>query len=449
MAAASHGLFPHVLAAKAYALVLVAALLPSLIAISAGALQFDSVERRLRQAHLSSICTILRLELEEERGGFEAILRGSAGGADHQAAAAGRLNVALQPVVFRVAQAYPRVEAGYYSRAVQAEVAGVHIDGSPMAIRPVYEEEFPIYRTGRPSVLMQAGRIVQLMPVFSRGEIVGHVWAAMEDRDMVRMSISSATAMLWASAVTAAAMLCAVWRVLHSTSSWCSTQVQRAGDMANATAAAVVHELRNPIAVARGLTELIMSRETDVRKKMWLSNLMRQMDRMNVLASDYLMYARPREARISSVPVAEVLGEVKSQVEHLAGQSGVEMALEVPDPSIEALCDPDQLEQVLLNLVRNAIEALDQVPEGQRVVNLSAMPAGDGRVAIRVRDSGPGISQEDLPNLFKPFFTTRQKGTGLGLAVSKRLVEQVGGTLHAETGDGCTQSVVTLRTAER
>ena len=99
--------------------------------------------------------------------------------------------------------------------------------------------------------------------------------------------------------------------------------------------------------------------------------------------------------------------------------------------------------------MRNAIEALDQVPEGQRVVNLSAMPAGDGRVAIRVRDSGPGISQEDLPNLFKPFFTTRQKGTGLGLAVSKRLVEQVGGTLHAETGDGCTQFVVTLRTAER
>ena len=99
--------------------------------------------------------------------------------------------------------------------------------------------------------------------------------------------------------------------------------------------------------------------------------------------------------------------------------------------------------------MRNAIEALDQVPEGQRVVNLSAMPAGDGRVAIRVRDSGPGISQEDLPNLFKPFFTTRQKGTGLG-ACSVQAAGGAGrGNAHAETGDGCTQFVVTLSTAER
>ena len=98
------------------------------------------------------------------------------------------------------------------------------------------------------------------------------------------------------------------------------------------------------------------------------------------------------------------------------------------------MCDPDQLNQVLLNLAKNAVEAVSGEPRAQ--VCVRARPNGKD-VLIDVCDSGPTIPDADLPRLFEPFFTTKPKGTGLGLAISKRLIERQGGSISARnTPDG-------------
>jgi signal transduction histidine kinase len=435
------------MAIKAYAIVLAVAFIPSLVAIHLGALQYRPVEFRVREAHLGSICAILSAELDESFSGFRGILTAAnshSSGWGSPMAMAGALNAALQPTVFRVARAFPRVELGFYSRAAQAEVAGAGFDGSAMAIRPVNETEFRVYQTGRPVVTTSNGKMVRYVPILEDGAITGHVWAALQIAGASPLAISSAWAMLVAAAVTAAALVWAARRLIRDTTLWATAQARQADERANEVAAAIVHELRNPIAVAKGLAELIMSRETDTKKQMWLTNLLRQMDRMNGIASDYLTYARPREPHLVSMAVAEVLHRVEADTEHWARQAGVDVSMVVANPDLEVVCDMDQLEQVLLNLVRNAIEALDAVPEGARSVELSAVLCGTGRVAIRVADNGPGILRDDMDKLFTPFFTTKQRGTGLGLAVSRRLVEHMGGKIEVRTGEGGTEFSVLL-----
>ena len=100
------------------------------------------------------------------------------------------------------------------------------------------------------------------------------------------------------------------------------------------------------------------------------------------------------------------------------------------DQNLRTRCDHGQVRQVLLNLVRNAVEAAPGEP-GHRV-NIRSRAEGR-RIIIEVADNGPGIPEEDLPRVFAPFFTSKPRGTGLGLAISKALIEQQGGSLTAQS----------------
>lgn len=438
-------LFPTAMARRAYAVVLTATLLPAVIAVMFGATQFGSLERKVKQAHMSSICRLLQLQLDEAYTGFSGIAGDSALDESFALSTASKLNEALQPFADRIGKSYPRVEAGYYSRAAGAEVAGVGIDGLPLPIRQRPESEFRVYQTQRPDFSTDGRRLVQVMPVFDRGEIAGHVWAAIDAPDLTTLSASAASSMFATAGVTAIMLILSTWSLMRSVASWCESQSGKKTIQANEAAAAVVHELKNPIAVARGLTELIMSRETDTRKQMWLSNLMRQMDRMNSLASDYLTYTRPREPRMRPVPLGEVMGQLQMDVGHMVEQAGAELMVSISDPATEVICDPDQLGQILLNLVRNSLDAVERMPNGRKEISVNTSSIGSNRTEIVVTDNGIGILDEDMPNLFVPFFTSKQKGTGMGLAVSRRLAEQMGGGIRAERREHGARFILELR----
>ncbi len=197
------------------------------------------------------------------------------------------------------------------------------------------------------------------------------------------------------------------------------------GAMANREAAAIVHEMRNPITVSKGLVQLVLTQETDMRKRMWLSNIVRQLDHMNNIASDYLQYARPRPPRVSDVSVQELVGgDLVENVAPYVEESGAIMEVSSDCEDIKVRCDRDQVGQVLLNLVKNAVEAGSGEP-GLRVA--IRWRREGGTVIIEVADNGPGIPQENLSRIFDPFFTLKPKGTGLGLAISRTLIEQQGG----------------------
>jgi C4-dicarboxylate-specific signal transduction histidine kinase len=104
-----------------------------------------------------------------------------------------------------------------------------------------------------------------------------------------------------------------------------------------------------------------------------------------------------------------------------------------PDlPRINA--DSIQLQQLILNLVKNALEALADVPQGSREINLTTVRTADGCVELRVADNGPGVSPSIVDRLFEPFATTKKSGTGLGLAISRTIVQSHGGTIGARAG---------------
>ncbi len=111
-------------------------------------------------------------------------------------------------------------------------------------------------------------------------------------------------------------------------------------------------------------------------------------------------------------------------------RAGVELECETPE-EVWVHGDPDLLRQVLVNLLINALQALEPI-EGARRVRLS-VAAGD-EVVVKVEDNGPGIPDAAMPRIFDPFFTTKPAGTGLGLAVAKNIVEEMGGRMYARNG---------------
>jgi signal transduction histidine kinase len=192
--------------------------------------------------------------------------------------------------------------------------------------------------------------------------------------------------------------------------------------------AGLAHEIRNPLASIDGAAG-ILERNPDAvpQRSECLSIIRKECDRLNRLLTNFLEFARPRPPHYQDVAPATVLDSVIDLALHAISRRHVTLRKEVAGELPLLECDPEQLKQVLLNLVINAIQATD----GQGEILLRACRQND-KVLIQVKDEGCGISAENLDRMFDPFFTTKPNGTGLGLSVAHQIVEQHGGLLTAE-----------------
>ena len=190
-------------------------------------------------------------------------------------------------------------------------------------------------------------------------------------------------------------------------------------------AASLAHEIRNPLASISGAAG-ILRRGTASNEYMHdcLGIIDKESQRLNKLLTGFLNFAKPRLPRLQRTDPNAMLSSVTSLALHTAQTSNVSLVHEplLFCPEIE--CDAEQLKQVLLNLLINAIEAS---PEGSTV--WLRTKAVNGTLALEVQDQGSGIAKEHLDHIFDPFFTTKSKGTGLGLAISSMIVAQHGGSL--------------------
>jgi signal transduction histidine kinase len=161
--------------------------------------------------------------------------------------------------------------------------------------------------------------------------------------------------------------------------------------------------------------------------------------RLDGLLTTFLNFARPRPPKLQTVLIDSMFDTVIALAQHAIGRKNIDFRRRVTAglPAVE--CDPEQMIQVLLNLVINATEASS---EGS-VVTLSAEQVDDS-TTVRVIDEGSGVAPEDIDKLFDPFFTTKETGTGLGLPVAHQIVGQMGGllTAHRNSGGGMTFSIV-------
>ncbi len=204
--------------------------------------------------------------------------------------------------------------------------------------------------------------------------------------------------------------------------------------------AGLAHEIRNPLASISGAAAILArSLDLDPKNAKCLEIIRSECERLNGLLTNFLNFARPRPPRLRNIQLEPVLENVLGLASHGVRGKAVrfEKLFEAGLQRVE--CDPEQLEQVLLNLMINAIEAS---PEGG-TVTLSAA-AEESNIAIGVADHGHGVPPAHIDRLFDPFFTTKEHGTGLGLPVAHQIMRQMGGSLlvHANAGEGMTFSVV-------
>jgi signal transduction histidine kinase len=199
-------------------------------------------------------------------------------------------------------------------------------------------------------------------------------------------------------------------------------------------AAAFAHEVRNPLnAVSMGLQRLRAEfAPAPVEDYARVVDLMQgEVTRLNGIVEEFLTLARPLPLTPTAVPVDAMLGELAALVEGQARAAAIDVRLSLPTPAPVVMADRDHLEQVLLNLVLNAIQASG--PGG--TVTLEAQALRDA-VVLTVDDTGPGIPPDVLPRIFDPYFTTKAGGLGLGLTIARRIVEAHGGALQVESPPG-------------
>jgi len=196
-------------------------------------------------------------------------------------------------------------------------------------------------------------------------------------------------------------------------------------------AASISHELAQPLAALRTLADnavvlLDQGREDVVRSN--LGHIGGLCTRMGRIVGELKVFARKEPARLEPVPLQPVLASALMLIEPLRRASGARIVVE-PTPLV-LMGDGMRLEQVLVNLLRNALEAMEGQPE--RLVEMT-LEADEQQVHLRIRDHGPGLSEAVLAHLFEPFFTTKPsgKGLGLGLALSQAIVQAMGGTMRA------------------
>lgn len=202
------------------------------------------------------------------------------------------------------------------------------------------------------------------------------------------------------------------------------------------------HEVRNPINNISTGVQLVSSRlgpEHPLHDS--LERIRKECIRLDQLMSDVLFFARPLELKMEPLELAEMMHRLLERWKPRISQAGVLTHTAFDAAAGRALGDPRTLEQVVVNLLTNALQAMAQ----GGTLSVAVAPSADGQaVDLKVADTGPGIPPDLVERIFDPFFTTKKDGTGLGLAISRRIVAAHKGTLHVESYAGA-GTVFTIR----
>jgi signal transduction histidine kinase len=204
-------------------------------------------------------------------------------------------------------------------------------------------------------------------------------------------------------------------------------------------AAGLAHEIRNPLGAIKASAQYLA--EDDAADHEFLGVIVEEVDRLNHVVSSFLDYARPSRGDAAPIDVNAAVRRTMQMLGAECETAGIDWTLALDEAVPPARIDAEQLRQVLINLVQNALQAMG-AGRGRLVVGTASVERveGGGRlrrsVELRVEDTGPGIPKTVLANLFVPFVTTKDRGTGLGLAICQRIVSAAGGEIEVRTREG-------------
>ena len=201
-------------------------------------------------------------------------------------------------------------------------------------------------------------------------------------------------------------------------------------------AASVAHEIRNPVAGVLGALQVFESEITDDdERKDILREMKLQLERVNFAVTELLSYARPTPPVSEDFLVNELIQKTVTLLSPQVRGKQIEFRMKLTNEKMLVSADKKQIQQVLWNVILNALQAM----ETSGTLSIASF-RGNQNAMIRISDTGKGIPPDAIDRVFKPFFTTKSKGTGLGLAVSKRIIEQHGGliTIESQLNQGTT-----------
>lgn len=196
--------------------------------------------------------------------------------------------------------------------------------------------------------------------------------------------------------------------------------------VAGQLAAGIAHEIRNPITSIKGFTQLMRSGSAD--KKLYLDVMASEIERIELILNELLILAKPQAIRFERKDIRAILNQVMTLLDSQANLNGVEFDLAFGSRSPYLYCDENQLKQVFINFIKNAIESM---PKGGKLT--IATSGDDERMVVRLADQGCGIPKDVLAKLGQPFYTTKDKGTGLGFMVSRQIIERHAGDIRIDS----------------
>ncbi|MGP1271880.1 MAG: sensor histidine kinase [Phycisphaerales bacterium] len=219
----------------------------------------------------------------------------------------------------------------------------------------------------------------------------------------------------------------------------------------------LAHEIKNPLStiglnaqlLAEGIADLSPQNDDTARLTRRVGALAREVERLSGILTDFLDFAGDRRLSPAPTDLNDLIGELVDFLHPQADRQGVRLRSALPQPTVWASVDGALVKQALLNLMLNAMQAMeanDAAQPRELLVRLEAVDSEDGPMAVvRVADTGPGMDDSVRAQIFAPYFTTKPGGTGLGLPTTRRIVEQHGGRIEVYSAPGHgTECVISL-----
>ena len=201
-------------------------------------------------------------------------------------------------------------------------------------------------------------------------------------------------------------------------------------------AAGVAHEIRNPLTSLKGFSKLLQTCLDKEKQENYLAIMMNELDRIDTIVNEFMSLAKPQAVQYVKVDLKSILDSTINIIHPQALMNNVQIITDYPEENIMLSCNPHQLKQVFLNFLKNAIESMN---DGGRIM-IDIQSHNSDKVLISIADEGTGIESDRLRYLGTPFYTTKDKGIGLGLTVSNKIIQEHNGTMKiaSQKGQGTT-----------
>ncbi|MES1039315.1 two-component sensor histidine kinase [Peribacillus simplex] len=199
-----------------------------------------------------------------------------------------------------------------------------------------------------------------------------------------------------------------------------SQKIEFVGTLAASTA----HEIKNPLTGIKGLVQLLVEKHPEEQDQFYYSVIMKEIERINSIVSEFLILGKPMAQTLSLYDIRSIMAELRPIIESEARHFNIEVEWNIIKEPIRVHCTKDQLKQVILNIAKNGIEAME-VGKKLRI----HIHHENEWAKIMIIDTGQGLNEKDIDKVFDPFYTSKKEGTGLGLFVCKRIIESFNGTI--------------------